>query len=130
MITFLKNRLLAVYSHFGTHDIRQDSFMVSAFIALVAIILGQAVLLGIYYFDFPAVIVMHSNIYFGIDLIGERTYSVVIPSASLVVGIIHSIGIFKLYRFDRELSRLLMGGTLAVTTLFFVNVFFVINLNT
>ena len=130
MITYIKKNIFSVYEYFTTHDIRQDSFMNSAFVLLILLFLGQSILLGVYFFSLPEVIVIHSNIYFGIDLIGERIYSIVILLVALIVGLLHSVFVIKLYRHDRELSRLFMGGTIAVMAILFVNVFFIIRLNT
>jgi len=129
MITFLKNSITKLGAYISTHDIRQDSFMVSTFVVLLLIVIGQSIFLSAYFFSMPDVIVIHSNIYFGIDLIGERIYSAMLPLAAIIISILHGFAIVKLFKIDRELSRVLMGGTLVIASLLFVNVTFIIRLN-
>ena len=129
MITKIKTLGFAFFSRFKTHDIRQDSFMMRSFYFMAVLLIVQFALMGAYYFSFPEVVVMHSNIYFGIDLIGARIYSLLIPLAALIVAMVHGMVIIRLYRSEREVARLFMAGTLVVIALLFTNVFFIINLN-
>ena len=114
---------------FMSREMLHDALVFRAFLVLTTFVLIEAALIGYYYYRFPEVIVIHSSIYFGIDLIGVRAYSLAIPGAALAISLLHLSFAKALYLFNKELARVLLVGTVVVLLFILVNTFLIINLN-
>lgn len=115
---------------FKLDNIWQDSLL-NRFIWLLAILnVGHLLFVALALKNIPAVLVLHSNIYFGIDLIGERYYIIIIPLAGLLISFIHYWLARMFYSHDKVLAYFLIIGVTLLQFILFINTWLIININT
>jgi hypothetical protein len=129
MTTLLQLTTRKIRSIFFTEDMMRDTFLFRSYVVLLALLIVLGALSGYFYYRFPEVIVYRSNIYFGIDLIGVKSYSGAIPLIAIIITSLHMAMARVLYLYNKELARVLIIGTGIVLIFFTVNIFFLINLN-
>lgn len=119
-----------VRAAFLPDEMIHDPIIFRALLLLIGLAFLLSGLIAYFYGRFPDVIVLHSNIYFGIDLIGGKNYSLVVPAAAFGLLISHLLCTRALYRFAKDLARVLMVSTVVLMIFLTVNTYFLINLNT
>lgn len=129
MATILQIVSTKIRRSFITEDMIRDTLLFRTFIILAVLIIVLTLLAGYFFYGFPEVIVLRSNIYFGIDLIGAKSYSLAIPIVAFIVTLVHLAIARIIYAYNKEIARILILGTIIVILFLLVNYFFLINLN-
>lgn len=78
------------------------------------------VMLVSYIHKFPKFIVLHRNIYFGVDLITPWIYIFTVPFISVLLTLLNLLFSRYFYTRAKILSYFLMSGALVITTILFI----------
>jgi len=129
MITFIYNVFGRLKSIFMPYELTHD-YLIKRVLWLIGALLTLT--LGTMIFSYsrlPDIIIIRSTIYFGIDLIGARAYSLAIPLAAFLVAVLHTALASLLYKKYKGLARMLLMGTVVVLLFVLINTIFIIHLN-
>lgn len=130
MIYKMLIRARSGFKHFLLpHMIQQDYAILRLTLLLFLLSVINLLLMALLIRQLPNVLILHSNIYFGIDLIGPWYHALLIPFLGFLIAIIHYIIGVMVYNFDKFLSFLIIGGAVIIQIVFIVSSWFIIRLN-
>lgn len=96
---------------------------------LIIINAGHFLMVGFFIQRLPNILVLHSNIYFGIDLIGSWYYITAAPLLGLLISLVHYMLSISIYSYNKTLVFFLLIGALFIQIFLIIGSWFIIHLN-
>lgn len=97
--------------------ILKDRYVLLSVALLASLFFAEAFYILIVVRELPHLIILHENIYFGIDRIGPWFYIFFFPALQLLVFLVHGIIGSALFTGNRTLSYLTLGGGVLVSSI-------------
>ena len=123
-LRFLTQKL----SRLKQHYLWQDRTVYYGFILAAAFNLLLWIFIFYNLITDEAIIPLHYNVYFGVDLIGSKWQLLKLPFIGLIVLLINLFLSFKAYRYERVNSYFLIIGAVLVEFILLAAGFLIINL--